>query len=387
MPRPPEWLSFDCAAATRFPAQLTKACFASACAASRRTAFRIRRAGIQPRRRDPRRQVLAGARSRAASAGGVQSSRKEKRMMPTCQVSITLAARAALSRRGAGAIAPPAFAPAGAAALLTEGSTDVGAVTTAAATVGADVEAERRGGPARIRRRGRASSAHAARSSRRDYGPTAASVAAVESWAAAQGLQRYERLGRRPARDADRLDTRALGSALGVSFERFRAPTAPSYVSSTGTAALPASLAEDVSAITGLSDLARGAWLTSRIAGRGAAGRHLSSELRPEGIVVAVRRVGVADGRRAEGVGDRGRRSEPAEGGPGDVREPLRAAERRPGTRSTSARRRAETEGDDEWDLDTQYSTGFAPGVTQVNVYDGSSIEDPARSSKRSTAG
>lgn len=38
----------------------------------------------------------------------------------------------------------------------------------------------------------------------------------------------------------------------------------------------------------------------------------------------------------------------------------------------------SETEGDDEWDLDTQYSTGFAPGVKQVNVYDGSSLEDAA---------
>src|SRR6185437_11862205 len=35
-----------------------------------------------------------------------------------------------------------------------------------------------------------------------------------------------------------------------------------------------------------------------------------------------------------------------------------------------------DTEGDDEWDLDTQYSTGFAPGVKQVNVYVGSSLEN-----------
>lgn len=38
----------------------------------------------------------------------------------------------------------------------------------------------------------------------------------------------------------------------------------------------------------------------------------------------------------------------------------------------------SETEGDDEWDLDTQYSTGLAPGVKQLNVYVGSSTEDPA---------
>jgi subtilase family serine protease len=36
-----------------------------------------------------------------------------------------------------------------------------------------------------------------------------------------------------------------------------------------------------------------------------------------------------------------------------------------------------DTSGDDEWDLDSQYSTGFAPGVTQINVYDGPSLNDP----------
>jgi pseudomonalisin/xanthomonalisin len=35
-----------------------------------------------------------------------------------------------------------------------------------------------------------------------------------------------------------------------------------------------------------------------------------------------------------------------------------------------------DTSGDDEWDLDTQYSTGFAPGVTALNVYDGPSLSN-----------
>jgi subtilase family serine protease len=35
-----------------------------------------------------------------------------------------------------------------------------------------------------------------------------------------------------------------------------------------------------------------------------------------------------------------------------------------------------DTSGDDEWDLDSQYSTGFAPGVTQLDVYVGSSMSD-----------
>jgi pseudomonalisin len=36
----------------------------------------------------------------------------------------------------------------------------------------------------------------------------------------------------------------------------------------------------------------------------------------------------------------------------------------------------ADTSGDDEWDLDSQYSTGFAPGVQQLNVYVGPSLSD-----------
>jgi pseudomonalisin len=35
-----------------------------------------------------------------------------------------------------------------------------------------------------------------------------------------------------------------------------------------------------------------------------------------------------------------------------------------------------DTSGDDEWDLDSQYSTGFAPGVSQLNVYVGPSLSD-----------
>ncbi|MGH2856728.1 MAG: S53 family peptidase, partial [Solirubrobacteraceae bacterium] len=36
----------------------------------------------------------------------------------------------------------------------------------------------------------------------------------------------------------------------------------------------------------------------------------------------------------------------------------------------------SDTSGDDEWDLDSQYSTAFAPGVTTLNVYDGPSLSD-----------
>ena len=36
----------------------------------------------------------------------------------------------------------------------------------------------------------------------------------------------------------------------------------------------------------------------------------------------------------------------------------------------------SDTSGDDEWDLDSQYSTGLAPGVTQLDDYNGPSLSD-----------
>jgi subtilase family serine protease len=36
----------------------------------------------------------------------------------------------------------------------------------------------------------------------------------------------------------------------------------------------------------------------------------------------------------------------------------------------------SDTSGDDEWDLDSQYSTGFAPGVSQLDVYVAPSLSD-----------
>jgi len=88
------------------------------------------------------------------------------------------------------------------------------------------------------------------------FAPSQTSVAAVESWAAASGLQIT-------SVSADRLlvtltaSRSALGAALGVSFERFQAPDGASYVSSTRTATLPASIAGDVISIAGLSSLER----------------------------------------------------------------------------------------------------------------------------------
>ena len=174
-------------------------------------------------------------------------------MSRPAKFSITLAATAALLLA---VLVPsaPAFAPAGAASLLTEGSTDLGAVTQQRSVVLALRPSDAAGLRAFDAEAGHPTLAPHQFAAR--FGPTPASVAAVESWAAAQGLSAT-------SVSADGLlvrvtgSTATLGTALGVTFERFRAADGSEYVSSTGTAALPASLADDVSAIVGLSDLAR----------------------------------------------------------------------------------------------------------------------------------
>ncbi len=148
-----------------------------------------------------------------------------------------------------------AFAPAGAGALRTSGSTDEGAVTTQARTVTLTLAPRNASGLRAFDAKAGHAPLSPAQFAER-YAPSAASVAAVESWASAHGLQTS---GVSPDDLLVSLagTTGALGSALGVSFDRFHATDGSSYVSSKGTASLPSSLSKTVTAITGLSDLAR----------------------------------------------------------------------------------------------------------------------------------
>jgi pseudomonalisin len=208
------------------------------------------------------------------------------------------------------------------------------------------------------------------------FAPAQSTVSAVEAWAQAHGLQTNV--------SPDRLlvtltgPTSALGGALGVSFERFRAHDGGSYVSSTGTAKLPSSLAKHVLAITGLSSLERAQAAVVRRSGASPTpGLEYPTSYGPKELWSLYHAP----------AGQTGSRQQVSVIAAGDLSQPkadLATFEKRFGLPSVTwnqidvGKPSAETEGDDEWDLDTQYSTGFAPGVSQVNVYDGSSLEDPA---------
>jgi pseudomonalisin len=294
-------------------------------------------------------------------------------MSRTGKLSIALAATTALL--------PPllvqsatAFTPPGAGSLRTEGSTDLGPVTQQRSIVLALTPSD----PAGLRAVD-FQSGHpplAAHEFATRFGPSAATVAAVESWATPQGLTVA-------SVSADGLlvrmsgSTSALGSALGVAFDRFRAADGSQYVSSAGEAALPASLAGKVSAIVGLSDLERTHGYLDHPAAAALPAVSYPTSYGPQQLW------SLYDAPTSQ----TGASQQVSVIAAGDVSQPqkdLAQFDSRFGLASVKWNQidvgpsSNETEGDDEWDLDTQYSTGFAPGVSQVNVYDGSSLEDAA---------
>jgi pseudomonalisin len=283
-------------------------------------------------------------------------------------VAVPLLAAAALAQPAAAA------APAGTSALLTKGSTDTGAVTqsrsivlTLAPSNAAALKAlDRQAAKPRL----------SAGQFEARFSPSTASVNAIESWATASGLTVS-------SVTPDRLlvtvtgSTSALGSALGVGFDRFRAADGSSYVSSTGTAKLPASIARGVVAINGLSDLSRAhVDLVHRSAAEETPGLSFPSSFGPKEISAQYNAP-------ASATGSGQSTSVIASGDVSQPKADLVTFEHKFGLPAVTWNQinvgapSSETEGDDEWDLDTQYSTGFAPDVSQVNVYVGSSLEDP----------
>ncbi len=207
------------------------------------------------------------------------------------------------------------------------------------------------------------------------YAPSQSTVAAIEGWAAGSGLTVS-------SVSADRLLVRlsgsatTLGSALGVGFERFRAADGSEYTSTTGTASLPAAIAPDVSAITGLSSLERVHGQLARPSSGEAVGavNYPSSYGPPElWSLYHASPAATGSGQQASVI---------TAGNISGVEGDLRTFEHRFGLPEVQWRQVAvgapgtETAGDDEWDLDTQYSTGMAPGVGVLNVYVGNSLSD-----------
>jgi pseudomonalisin len=208
------------------------------------------------------------------------------------------------------------------------------------------------------------------------YAPSASTVNAIRRWATASGLTVS-------SVSSDRLlvtvsgSTSALGSALGTTFERLRSGAGAEYLSTSGTAVLPASIASDVTAVTGLSSLERVQVEPARRAATEApAGVDYPASYDPQELW-SIYHASPSQAGKGEQV------AVITAGDITGVEQDLRTFEHKFALPEVKWRQvdvgaaGTETEGNDEWDLDTQYSTGFAPGVKQLNVYVGTSMEDP----------
>jgi pseudomonalisin/xanthomonalisin len=209
---------------------------------------------------------------------------------------------------------------------------------------------------------------------RERFAPPPSAVSAVQAWAASHGLS--------TGVTADRMlvtlsgPAGVLGSALGVFFESFRAAGGSTYVSTVGTAKLPSTLAGVVTAMTGLSSLSHAQVdIVHRSASEETPGLSFPASYGPQQLWSLY---DAPSGQTGAGQ----QVSIIAEGDLSAPKADLVTFEKKFGLPAVTWNQidvgtpSGDTEGDDEWDLDTQYSTGFAPGVSQVNLYVAPSLED-----------
>jgi pseudomonalisin len=225
------------------------------------------------------------------------------------------------------------------------------------------------------------------------YAPSLASVEAIRRWATASKL-------RVDSVSPNRLLVKLTGSSAGIAsalhtgFARFSSARDGSFYAPTGAASLPGALAPKVAAVLGLSSLAklniphpaaRSAASLKKVLstlpaslsklGLSAPSLAYPSQYTPQqfwamydapaaqtgsGQQLAI----ITDGDVSQSKADL-TRFESTFGLPAVTWNQINV-----GAPST------DTSGDDEWDLDSQYSTGFAPGVSKLDVYVGPSLSD-----------
>ncbi|HEY6623263.1 MAG TPA: S53 family peptidase [Acidimicrobiales bacterium] len=203
------------------------------------------------------------------------------------------------------------------------------------------------------------------------FGPTTGTVNAVTSWAAGAGLTVTSVSPNRTLVSLSGTLSQ-LGQAFGVTFHSFRMTNGQSYISNGQTATLPAALAGDVSSVVGLSTLGKVA-----VGPTAAATGSLSfpSSYGPQdfwtfynapagqtgaGQTIAVLAEGDLSSPRADLVTFEQKYGLPTV----------------PWTTVPTGAASTDTSGNDEWDLDTQYSTGLAQDVSSLLVYDAPSLSD-----------
>jgi pseudomonalisin len=220
------------------------------------------------------------------------------------------------------------------------------------------------------------------------FAPSTATVDAISSWAAAHHLTVS-------SVSANRLlvtlsgSSSQLASALQTGFERFRSSADGTFFAASKAAQLPSAFASNVTAVLGLSSLAKVAVPKPSVRSAAAlsAGR---AALPSAGLPGSLNYPATYTPQQLNAMydapsGQTGAGQQLAIITEGDVSAPkadLATFEKTYGLPTVTWNQinvgtpSTDTSGDDEWDLDSQYSTAFAPGVTTLNVYVGPSLND-----------
>ena len=199
------------------------------------------------------------------------------------------------------------------------------------------------------------------------YAPTAATIDAVRSWAAANSLHVSSVSANRTL---VRLtgSSQAVGDAFGTTLESYKAGSTTFYAPKTA-AKLPSALGS-VTAVLGLTNLGK---VKADPAAPG--GLSFPSSYGPKDLAALYDAPDSANG-AGQSV------AVIAEGDLSQPKADLATFEDQNGlphvtwNQVTVGTPSSDTSGSDEWDLDTQYSTGMAPGVSNLYVYDGPSLSN-----------
>ncbi|HTU97659.1 MAG TPA: S53 family peptidase [Solirubrobacteraceae bacterium] len=220
------------------------------------------------------------------------------------------------------------------------------------------------------------------------FAPSTATVDSIRSWAAANGLAVSSVSSNRLLVTLSGSSSQ-LSSALQTGFERFHSAANGTFFGASKAAHLPASFASSVDAVIGLSSLSKVALPKPSVrsaaalsAGKSAlSGLGLPSSLNYPATYTPQQLNAMYDApSSATGSGQ-----QLAIITEGDVSQPkadLATFEKTYGLPTVTWNQinvgtpSTDTSGDDEWDLDSQYSTAFAPGVSTLNVYVGPSLDD-----------
>jgi pseudomonalisin len=221
------------------------------------------------------------------------------------------------------------------------------------------------------------------------YAPSPATVSAVRSWAASAGLTVASVSANRLLVKLSGSST-AVATALHTSFARFSSAQDGSFYAPTSSAQLPAALSSKVSAVLGLSSLAKLSvpHPATRSAAELATVRSATSKLGLAAPSVAYpaqytpQQLNAMYDAPAAQTGSGQQLAIITEGDVSQPKKDLTTFESTFGLPAVTWNQinvgtpSTDTSGSDEWDLDSQYSTAFAPGVSQLDVYVGPSLAD-----------